>query len=310
MRDTCMWRPILCNVFLGLTVFFGRVNSVDEKNALELQRDVQQNKYVLVMFVNGNKEDSQKALAELEQIQTPDLYDQEVLKVTCNDQTLAGSLGVKSLPQIVFYRDKVPVLYDGDLTAPAIQMWVDQAKEVNLQSLDDSSFEHLTQASTGATTGDWLVIFYKDSCKEYLPAIEGTGVLVRQKMNVAQVNIEDSPETAKRFNIKSCPETYLFHHGKMYSYISDKPDVYRVKSLVSFVTSWYKNVEGRKVPVIPTAFDKLTESIADYLKEKLQNPQGGNFLLIGGAVMAVVAFVLAVVVATCSRNAKKHDKQE
>ncbi|XP_061170484.1 uncharacterized protein LOC133179821 [Saccostrea echinata] len=310
MRDTCMWGPILCHVLLGLTVLYGKVNSVVEKTALDLQKDLEQNKYVLVLFVNGNKEDTQRAVAEFEQIQTPDLYDQEVLKVTCNDQTLATSLGIKASPQLVFYRSKIPALYDGDLTAPAIQIWVEQAREINLQSLDDSSFEHLTQASTGATTGDWLVIFYKDSCRDYLPAIEGTGVLVRQKMNVAQVNVDDSPETAKRFNIKNCPETYLFHHGKMYSYISDKPDVYRVKSLVSFVTSWYKNVEGRKVPVIPTAFDKLTESIADYLKEKLQNPKGSNFLLIGGAVMAVVAFVLAVVVATCSRNAKKHGKEE
>jgi hypothetical protein len=29
-----------------------------------------------------------------------------------------------------------------------------------VQILDDSNFEHLTQASTGATTGDWFVKFY------------------------------------------------------------------------------------------------------------------------------------------------------
>lgn len=26
-----------------------------------------------------------------------------------------------------------------------------------VKELDDTSFEHLTQASTGATTGDWLI---------------------------------------------------------------------------------------------------------------------------------------------------------
>ena len=30
--------------------------------------------------------------------------------------------------------------------------------------LDQSNFEHLTQASTGATTGDWLVKFYAPWC--------------------------------------------------------------------------------------------------------------------------------------------------
>lgn len=30
--------------------------------------------------------------------------------------------------------------------------------EDELQTLDDSTFERLTQAATGATTGDWLVV--------------------------------------------------------------------------------------------------------------------------------------------------------
>lgn len=27
-----------------------------------------------------------------------------------------------------------------------------------LKTLDDTTFEHLTQAATGATTGDWLIV--------------------------------------------------------------------------------------------------------------------------------------------------------
>jgi len=30
--------------------------------------------------------------------------------------------------------------------------------ESAVQILNDASFEHLTQASTGATTGDWLIV--------------------------------------------------------------------------------------------------------------------------------------------------------
>lgn len=32
--------------------------------------------------------------------------------------------------------------------------WSDSAVKI----LNDESFEHLTQASTGATTGDWLIV--------------------------------------------------------------------------------------------------------------------------------------------------------
>lgn len=69
-----------------------------------------------------------------------------------------------------------PLDLTGELAAPAVQSWLEQAREVNLQTLDDTSFEHLTQASTGATTGDWLVMLY------VLIAINPSGVLIPQSM--------------------------------------------------------------------------------------------------------------------------------
>lgn len=292
-------------------ILAAKSDAVNSITASEIKKEVEVNKYFLVLFMDGDIGANRAAEEVFSQIETPDFYDQEIVRVTCSDRTNVASLGVSSQPQLYFYRSQVPALYDGELTVPEIQNWLERAREVNLQTLDDTSFEHLTQASTGATTGDWLVMFYKESCQEYLPALEGAGVLIKQKTNVAKVNIEESPETAERLNVHDCPTTYLFHHGKIYGYISQtSSEIYRVRSLVSFATSWYKNVEGARVPAIPTAFDKLTESIADYLKTNLQSPQGGNFLLIGGAVLAVVAFIVAVVVATCSRNAKKTGKED
>ena len=42
--------------------------------------------------------------------------------------------------------------------------WVENSKEPKTHELSDASFEHDTQASSGATTGDWFVIFYKTQC--------------------------------------------------------------------------------------------------------------------------------------------------
>jgi hypothetical protein len=36
----------------------------------------------------------------------------------------------------------------------------EEEKGIDLKVLDDDDFEHLTQAATGATTGDWLVLLY------------------------------------------------------------------------------------------------------------------------------------------------------
>lgn len=88
-------------------------------------------------------------------------------------------------PAIVFFRHGVPLLYDGKITAfikyvinkistysyvyfeycipgpDTVQSIVDkfnENKDPVVKELTDDVFEHLTQASTGSTTGDWLVL--------------------------------------------------------------------------------------------------------------------------------------------------------
>lgn len=36
-----------------------------------------------------------------------------------------------------------------------------RCKDTYVRELTDASFEHLTQAATGATTGDWFIMFHK-----------------------------------------------------------------------------------------------------------------------------------------------------
>lgn len=82
-------------------------------------------------------------------------------------------------PLVVFFRHGVPLLYDGIgfdakvvlfhycyffliLPGPLndevmLETFV-QNKEAAVSHLNDESFEHLTQAASGATTGDWFVM--------------------------------------------------------------------------------------------------------------------------------------------------------
>lgn len=45
------------------------------------------------------------------------------------------------------------------LVASSVQAY-DYAKDSNVVELSDETFEHDTQAASGATTGDWFVMFY------------------------------------------------------------------------------------------------------------------------------------------------------
>lgn len=60
-------------------------------------------------------------------------------------------------PAVVFFRHGVPLLYDGPIQEDAIFQKFENNKQPIVKELSDENFEHLTQASTGATTGDWFV---------------------------------------------------------------------------------------------------------------------------------------------------------
>lgn len=61
-------------------------------------------------------------------------------------------------PAIIFFRHGIPLLYDGPINEDSIFMHFDGNRVPTVKELSDENFEHLTQASTGATTGDWFIL--------------------------------------------------------------------------------------------------------------------------------------------------------
>ena len=51
-----------------------------------------------------------------------------------------------------------PCLPTGPMEGDAFAEFVTTNREPRVVILNDESFEHLTQAATGATTGDWMVM--------------------------------------------------------------------------------------------------------------------------------------------------------
>jgi len=91
----------------------------------------------------------------------------------------------------------------------------------NVLSLDFENFEHLTQAATGATTGDWFVEFYApwcSHCKDIRPKWEALAEELLGEINVASVDCDKSPKLADRFKVKGYPTLIYFHHGHMFLY--------------------------------------------------------------------------------------------
>ena len=95
--------------------------------------------------------------------------------------------------------------------------------------LNEQNFEHLTQAATGATSGDWLVLFCKESvprCAKVSSNWQRVAVTLAAsreakglpRINVASVDTSTSSWLRKRFAIQSVPVVLLFKGGVMYSF--------------------------------------------------------------------------------------------
>lgn len=195
-----------------------------------------------------------------------DYYGVGVVKVVSKPM-IEERYGITSRPAILFFRQSVPALFEGHHDPDSIMEWIGQSLDPAVKALDDESFEHLTQAATGATTGNWLVLFHTDKCVKPDAAtgvLEGLSSKVKGTTNVAKVDIDRSPGLAERFAIKECPTVFFFRLGKMYKYNLKKLEI---KSLRNFVDGLYKNMKAHPVPVPQTPFDKMVERIADFLKE-------------------------------------------
>ncbi|XP_054712579.1 uncharacterized protein LOC129222148 [Uloborus diversus] len=174
--------------------------------------------------------------------------------------------GIKTVPALIFIRDDKIATFDGKFEIEEVYSWLEQNRNPATVDLDDESFEHLTQAATGATTGDWLVIFHDGKCckNRELIHLENAGIKLKNKVNVASVDITAAPETAKRFKITSCPSIIFFRHQKMYRYSLSEISA---STLKRFALGFYKNSKAENVQLPQTAFDKLLDKTIEFYSD-------------------------------------------
>ncbi|XP_043250046.1 thioredoxin domain-containing protein [Colletes gigas] len=256
--------------FLVVCTFVGvrsaNLETVSDEDLINL---IKTEKYVVVLFTSrdcercNNFENKVILLRE-------DLVDSlSAWVVRVVDSQLLRLYSTDKEPALVFFRHGIPLLCDGSLNEEEILMMFTENKEPTVKELTDDTFEHLTQASSGATTGDWFVMFYSTDCVECVRMIarwEAVGAKLKQKVNVASINkYTTGASTARRFNVYEAPEFIFFRHGKMYRYQIPR---YDINAFVWFAKDWYKNARAETVPVPQSPFDDLVQMIANFLHEK------------------------------------------
>lgn len=209
--------------------------------------------------------------------------------------------GIKS-SQVIFIRRGVPLLYTGPADDEFMLHYLLTNQKSSVKLLTDDTFEHDTQASSGATTGDWLVMFTKDECEgcqQIIATLEAISANLNGHKNVALVERDqDGGATTRRFDIKDFPAFVLFRLGKLYRY--DFP-ILESQALIAFANDGFRNAKAEEIPQPKSPFDDLTEKIADFLRE---NP---NYLY-GG--MATVLLIFATLIYCATRRKPESKKKE
>ncbi|CEM09881.1 unnamed protein product [Vitrella brassicaformis CCMP3155] len=132
----------------------------------------------------------------------------------------------------------------------------DSTAKSAVRVLTDANFEHDTQASSGATTGDWFIEFYANwcgHCQRLQPTWEELAANLKGRVVVAKVDCDANTSTRSRFNIQGFPTLLLLRQGRMYEYKGARD----LAALEAFATGGYKKTPGKPVPPPESLLDQL-----------------------------------------------------
>ncbi|KAG6459083.1 hypothetical protein O3G_MSEX011185 [Manduca sexta] len=302
-------------LFFCLNVHSQGLQGISDDDLLELIRDKEK---LIILFTKSNCETCKLLEEHIESLQEDFKKEMNAVSVKVTNSHMARLYNPGKEPALVFFRHGVPLLYNGEADENEIYGFFEKNQSPAVKELNDKIFEHITQAATGATTGDWFVMFYGASCVECqrLHAVwESVGATLRGRINVARIDGNlAGVNTAKRFQVTSLPAFLFFRLGKVYKYDIPKRDV---KSFVIFAEEWYKNTKGTPVPLLASPFDDVVDwsvemikfSIAFGLDLLAKYPWIWQIGLAGFGLVAITALI-ALLKAGRSKPAKSVKKEK
>jgi len=192
--------------------------------------------------------------------------------------------------------------------------------------LTDDTFEHQTQASTGSTTGSWLILFHLPDCKscdKLKPILDELGKdeeLYENGIVSGSVDCSTNLHVCRRFSTTKLPVLMYLHKKRLYRYPLKRehnefdnlmvlPDV---KKLKSFVIKDYLRLSGGDGEIIP---DPLSDM--DVLMKQIMEVFEGSplvktaaFGMAGIMVLTILMLVVTLVRGNGTKTTKSKKKEK
>ncbi|ODM96284.1 putative protein disulfide-isomerase C1F5.02, partial [Orchesella cincta] len=136
---------------------------IEEVNAKILDKIVKEEDYVAVLFYAPDCRKCEKALRELENIDD-EADELGIAFVKINDDELADEYNLDVLPSLVYYRNQIPIVFDGDLTKEEeVLEWIIGNKSTGDED-DDNEIESVSAKAlwTLVESVDHLAVLFVD----------------------------------------------------------------------------------------------------------------------------------------------------
>jgi hypothetical protein len=203
-----------------------------------------------------------------------------------------------------------------------------QCVSAEIMSLTDQTFEHETQASTGMTTGSWLVLFSIPSCysceqwKPFLEELSRDEALYERGIVLGTVDCSVNVGVCQRFSVSTLPTMLYLHKKQLYTVPSldvltgsnDKEEGEEVPSTVDrlkgFVLKDFATTEALPIPDAPSFMDAIMEPFTKLYEAGSKSPLLGIAILSMSSMLflTILALVYAVVIkpkAPVKKSSKK-----
>ncbi|XP_011696351.1 PREDICTED: uncharacterized protein LOC105455018 isoform X4 [Wasmannia auropunctata] len=185
---------------------------IEEVTAKQLERLLNEKDFVAVYWYARSCTTCDKVLAELEKIDDDtDHFGVDFVKI--NDKRLAKQYGIKNFPALTYFREKEPIIYEGDLmdeenvldflTSLEAMDLPDRIEEVNAKILSKIVEE----------TDFVAVLFYKPDCKKCLKALQELENIDDEadQLGIGFVKIADE-QLADEYNLGPLPALVYYRH--------------------------------------------------------------------------------------------------
>ncbi|XP_077269443.1 hulk isoform X3 [Temnothorax americanus] len=241
---------------LGWLLHQKKHSEIPEVTDEMVEKLIETSPYIAVLFYDKDDKQDMRILNELENIDD-ELEKEGIVIVRIDNDAEAKEYGIDHLPTLVYFEDKIPAIYEGDLLNEdeVLEWLIEQKNSATIEEVTDEILTDLIEEH------EYVVVYFSGSCDEgeecdnILDDLENIDDEL-DETGIIFVTTEDTT-AAKKYGIKRFPTLAFFRNKDPLIYTGDLDDE-------DEVLSWITDEDTLEIPgKIEEVNAKMLENILD-----------------------------------------------